>query len=155
MRKILLIVLIFLFSSEVYSGGHKPTTYGPRPKLKLHGLVNAQCSKLGVCHFSYESEEVRKIATELGLSSGKIRIRILNFEPNYLRKINSRCNQNGEWVNFLWQSTVNHLEEAERVTVVGRKYKQGMFGHVYFGQRDSVTSIIDLLNRKTKQDCKL
>ena len=154
MRKTLLIILIFLFSSEVYSGGHNPKPYGPRPKIKLHGLVNAQCSELGVCYFGYESDAVRKIATELGLSSGKIRIRILNFEPNYLRKINSRCNRNSDWVNFLWQSTVNHLEEAERVTVVGRKYKEGMFGHLYFGQRDSVTSIIDLLNRKSSSNCK-
>ena len=154
MRKIFLFLIIVLFSSEIYSGGHKAEPYGPRPKLKLHGLVNAQCPKLGVCFFDYESQEVRKIATDLGLSSRNLRVRILNFEPNALRKVNSRCNQNGDWINMLWQSTVNHLEEAKRATVVGRKYKKGMFGYVYFGQRDSITSIVKLLNRKTKQDCK-
>ena len=154
MRKILLIVLIFLFSSEVYSGGHKPTPYGPRPKIKFHGLTNAQCTKFGVCSFDYESEEVREKAKELGLSSRNLRVRILNFEPNALRKLNSRCRRNGDWLNMLWQSSANHLEEAKRVTVVGRKYKKGMFGYVYFGQRDSITSIVKLLNRKTKQDCK-
>jgi len=154
MRKILLVILFFLFSCEIYAGGHREDPYGPRPKIKFHGLTNAQCTKFGVCFFDYESKEVREKAKELGFASRNLRVRILNFEPNTLRKLNPRCNQNGDWLNMLWQSTVNHVEEAERVTVVGRKYKKGMFGYVYFGQRDSITSIIKLLNRKTKQDCK-
>ena len=154
MRKILLVILFFLFSSEVYSGGHRESPYGPRPKIKFHGLTNAQCTKFGVCFFDYESNEVREKAKELGFASRNLRVRILNFEPNALRKLNPRCRTDGDWLNMIWQSSANHLEEAESVTVVGRKYKKGMFGHVYFGQRDSITSIIKLLNRKTKQDCK-
>ena len=154
MRKILLIVLIFLFSSEIYAGGHREDPYGPRPKIKFHGLTNAQCTKFGVCFFDYESKEVREKAKELGFASRNLRVRILNFEPNAIRKLNPRCRTDGDWLNMIWQSSANHLEEAKSVTVVGRKYKKGMFGHVYFGQRDSITSIIKLLNRKTKQDCK-
>ena len=154
MRKILFFLTIILFSCEIYAGGHREDPYGPRPKIKFHGLTNAQCPELGLCFFDYESKEVREKAKELGFASRHLKVRILNFEPNALRKLNPRCRTDGDWLRMLWQSTVNHVEEAERVTVVGRKYKKGMFGHVYFGQRDSITSIVKLLNRKTKQDCK-
>ena len=46
--------------------------------------------------------------------------------------------------------TANKAQETGKIIL----YKKGMFGHVYFGQRDSITSIVKLLNRKTKQDCK-
>ena len=149
MKKVILFICFILFTSEVYSGGHRESKYGPKPKIKFHGLVNAECSKLGVCDFSYANEEVRQRAKDLNLSSRKMRVRISEFEPQALRRF-SKCYQNDDWVNNMWAEISDGIESAERASVIGRLFNKGMRGQIYFGQKESTISIMKKYRRNNR-----
>ena len=147
MKKICLFILFLLFTSDIYSGGHQEKSYGPKPKIKLHGLHKAQCFKKGICDFNYKNEDVRQRAIELGFSSRSLKVRILNFEPHFLMRFSKKCYRQEDFVNRMWAVTADAIENAEHITVIGRKHRKEMIGTVYFGRKDSALTVMQKFRR--------
>ena len=147
MKKVILFLFFILLSSDIYSGGHNLKPYGPKSKIKFSGLHEAQCSKRGICDFTYKNEDVREKALELGFSGRSLRVRILNFEPHALMRFSNKCYRQEDWVNRMWTVTAEEIEKAKHITVVGRKHKTGMIGTVYFGRKESAHTVMKKFRR--------
>ena len=147
MKKVILFICFILFTSEVLSGGHIIQKYGYLPPVKFSDLHKAQCSKKGICEFTYKDEEIRRRAIELGFSSRSLRVRMLDFEPHSLMRFSNKCYRQEDWINRMWTVTAEEIEKAKHITVVGRKHKTGMIGTVYFDRRNSAHTVMKKFRR--------